>query len=285
MNAVPDVAVSADETAGASNPAGLRSNGSLPHVAGNRLLLAAFLVGLWAALAGSIILVSTRSYFPVPPVPAEIAALIQPFQPIPPEANDAVNALERNTAYRNTSLSFSVLALATLPLMGLAAGWATDVPSGLKRGLVTGLALAVPIGIVAGVGGVTVAGLIRGAVPDGDPTMLMSIVHAAMWVFFSIGIALTVIAANTRWKRLVPSLVAATLAALGASVLHQLAAMVLAPMSRSEVLIPDGMLLSGMFAGFGFLLTSLAICYTLTQPGSAFQSKSADPEWAHRDKS
>jgi hypothetical protein len=234
-----------------------------------RLLLGVCLVGSLSAALGSQIIQRTREFFPVPPLPAELAAKIQPFQPIPPEVNEAVNALGAGAAYQNTALSLATVAAFALPLLGIIAGLITCTRFGPLRGGLAGLLLGIPLGGLAGASGVLIVTRLGPLMSEGDPMIPMTLAHAVTWLVFAVGTSITlgfstaVFPAGLR-NHLPKMLVGAAAGACTAAVLYPIAAMVLSPMSQSEVLLPSGTALSTLFVGLGVTVTGLAVTYAMT---------------------
>lgn len=234
------------------------------HVTGGarwELLWSGLGLGVWAAVMGSLIFVQTRSYFPVPPLPPELAAQIQPFQPIPPEANEAVNALEQQTAYRNMALSFGLFGLGVFPVWGAIVG--LFLGRGHFRGLVCGILLALPAGLIAGVAGVWLKGQFSVSAAEGDPTLRLSALQACCWILFSLGLTLVAVMQTREW-RLFPALcLVTTLAAILGTISFQVLAMLLTPMALPDLILPDTAVGNALFAGLGVTLPVLAAINTL----------------------
>jgi hypothetical protein len=251
------------------------------HNGGKAYLCFALVCGALTTMAGSMMLLKARSYFSMPPLPVDLASQIKPFEPIPLEVNAALNTLERNTALKNAILTFTLIAFASLPLMGLTVGFFVEMPSAAVRGATAGLLTASPIGIATGSVGIFVAKMLSTAFPDGDDVFLIFSVHAIMWIVFALGITITVVSTTGIRSTFLSTFAVGSAAATIASVCFHLSLMVLLPMGRPEGLLPNDVLSSSMFVGFGVGLPWLSICYATGKPDPAtFDKKKSNLEQA-----
>ena len=238
-------------------------------------LLSVSALGVGAALIGALLFMRTRTYFPVPPLPPDLASQVQPFQPIPPEVNDFVNAMQSRTAYRNAALSFGLLAVCVVPIWSSLAG--RFLRRGLLRGFFCGLALAGPVGLIAGLAGIATRSLFPSSAAEGDPTLWICVSQACSWMVFSQAMSFVSIWLAKTWRLLPMLMLSTTIAAALATIVSQILAMLLTPMAIPDLIIPDTMIGNAIFTGLGILLPGLAAAMTLI---SYFQStgNSASPE-------
>jgi hypothetical protein len=224
-------------------------------------LLSVSALGVGAALLGALLLMRTRTYFPVPPLPPDLASQVQPFQPLPAEVNDFVNAMQSQTAYRNTALSFGLLALCVVPIWSMLTG--RFLGGGLLRGFFYGLALAGPVGIIAGLAGIAMRSFFPSSAAEGDPTFWISVSQACCWVVFSQAMTFVSIWLAKTWRLFPMLFLSTTIAATLATIVSQILATLLTPMAIPDLIIPDTTIGNAAFAGLGVLLPGLAAAMTL----------------------
>lgn len=238
---------------------------------GRRFCISLLLVGTLGAIVGSILMGRARNYFEIPPYPPELQAMISKVNPFEKHPRDVVALVDKHTTktvMRNTSLAFALLAATAMPLLGLAAGFAIGSVKDAVRGFVAGIVVGSLFGGSAGAISILVNSHLN-ATTHWKANNILMVSHISAWVVFSMGLAVTIVAATQQWHNLWKTFPVAAIAGLVSALIYNPLAMLLSPLEQLDVIVPEGGYTRGLFAILGVGIISLATARSLVTSASA----------------